>query len=252
MARKNIMQTAKIVGGVILALSAIGFVEKKQKTKPSLDVEITINNQQGNFFISKEDIQTIITNGFTPLLGENVPGHVLHEMEQRLINHQFIESAEVYKNLKGKLVVQVDQSVPVARLLHKDKPDAYLTDEGQVIPTSEQYAARVTLISGPYNQRMIEEGNRVTAEGQKILNLIRYAQQNEFWKAQIAQLDISKEGDITIYPQVGKQYLEFGKAENLADKFQRLELFYHQILPTKGWNEYERVNVQYQDQIICE
>jgi len=252
MANKNIVHTAKIVAGLVLVLSAIGFVEKKQKAKPSLDMEISINNQQGNFFISKEDIQTIISDGSAPLLGENVPGHVLHEMEQRLIDHKFIETAQVYKNLKGKLVVQVEQSVPVARLLHKDKPDAYMTADGHVIPTSESYTARVTLISGAFTERMIEDGRRVTPEGQKILNLIQYAQENEFWKAQIAQLDISKSGNITIYPQVGKQYIEFGSAVDMADKFQRLELFYKQILPAKGWNQYQRVNVQYQDQIICE
>ncbi|HCM77420.1 MAG TPA: cell division protein FtsQ, partial [Cytophagales bacterium] len=72
------------------------------------------------------------------------------------------------------------------------------------------------------------------------------------WKAQIAQLDFNKAGKIFIYPQVTGQIVEFGLPENFETKFQKLMVFYKEILPQMGWTKYERVNVEYEGQVIAE
>jgi cell division protein FtsQ len=69
---------------------------------------------------------------------------------------------------------------------------------------------------------------------------------------QIAQIDVNSQGKIVMIPQVGGQRLEFGRADDVEHKFKRLEIFFKEIMPTKGWNTYSRVNVEYKDQIICE
>lgn len=86
----------------------------------------------------------------------------------------------------------------------------------------------------------------------QVFQLINFINKEEFWKAQIAQLHIDRSGDITLYPQVTKQYIEFGKANNISAKFLKLQYFYTKILPYKGWNHYARVNLEYANQIICE
>ena len=61
-----------------------------------------------------------------------------------------------------------------------------------------------------------------------------------------------KDGEVELYPQVTKQKIEFGKPKDFEEKFSKLMTFYKEILPSKGWNYYERVNVKFKDQIICE
>lgn len=252
MNKKPLIHTGKIILGCLTIVALIGFVEKKHLTKSSLDLEISIVNQNGNFFITQEDIVELITEGPNSVLGQNVNEKELHEIETRLVAHKFIDGAQVYKNLKGKLVAEVQQSTPIARLLRPDDPDAYVTKEGNILPTSEKYAARVPLLSGDYTQRMIEDGRKVPQEAAEIMELLRFISGSDFWRAQVAQLDIDQRGEIIIYPQVGKQYIEFGTTSEFASKFERLEIFYKKILPKEGWNKYSRVNVKYRDQIICE
>jgi cell division protein FtsQ len=55
-----------------------------------------------------------------------------------------------------------------------------------------------------------------------------------------------------MYQQVGKQVIEFGEAKDIEEKFKKINLFYEEILPAKGWNTYSRVNVKYKGQIVCE
>ena len=82
--------------------------------------------------------------------------------------------------------------------------------------------------------------------------MLKYIENDAFWKAQIAHILIKKDGEIELYPQVTKQVVEFGMPEDFDGKFSKLLTFYKEILPKKGWNTYDRVNLKFENQIICE
>ncbi len=82
--------------------------------------------------------------------------------------------------------------------------------------------------------------------------LFNYVEQDEFWKAQISQMNIDKNGNINMSTQVSKQIVEFGKPVDIEEKFRKLKIFYKDILPTKGWNSYNRVSIKFKNQIVCE
>jgi cell division protein FtsQ len=89
-------------------------------------------------------------------------------------------------------------------------------------------------------------------ESKNILQLITNIRKDEFWNAQIAQLDIDSKARITMFPQVGDEKIEFGKPVDMDVKFKKLMIFYKEILPRTGWNKYDRVNLEYEGQIITE
>ena len=84
------------------------------------------------------------------------------------------------------------------------------------------------------------------------MELINKIRNDEFWSAQLAQLDIDQKGRITMFPQVGDERIEFGKPDNADIKFKKLMIFYKEILPRTGWNKYNRVNLEYEGQIVTE
>jgi cell division protein FtsQ len=84
------------------------------------------------------------------------------------------------------------------------------------------------------------------------MELLKFIESSTFWKAQIAQLHIDASGNIKMYQQVGKQVIDFGKPEMIESKFRKIEIFYEEIMPTKGWNTYNRVSVKFKNQIVCE
>ena len=85
-----------------------------------------------------------------------------------------------------------------------------------------------------------------------MLGLIHYINEHPFWKSQIAEMYVNKKGEVTFYTQISKQRVEFGKPENIEAKFKKLKIFYKEILPAKGWNNYEKVSLKYNNQIVCE
>jgi cell division protein FtsQ len=92
----------------------------------------------------------------------------------------------------------------------------------------------------------------VIGEMPELMELITFINEDEFWNAQITEVVLNSRNDIRLYQQVGKQIIEFGDAFDIEDKFDRISVFYKEILPKKGWNAYDRVSVKFKDQIICE
>lgn len=237
----------------ILMLVSISFSERKLDNHICQDIIISIDNQHENFFIDQQDIMGLITgSGEYVIKGTPYDELNLKEIEGRIQSERFIKEAEIYKDLKGNLLVRTELRRPFARIIREDAPDAFISEDGTILPYSAKYATRTVLLSGKYMDVLVKQDLTDSPEGMKIYDLIRYIQNDTFWKAQVAQLDIDASGDITIYPQVTKQLVEFGTADNIDDKFERLRIFYKQILPRKGWNLYKRVNLKYKDQIIAE
>lgn len=243
----------KVTLMAVILVAAIGFAERSDNDEVCNDIVIKILNQHSNFFIDQQDVIRLITdNGAELVKGASFNHLNLKEIEERVKADPFIKSAQIYKDLKGNLIVNTELRRPFARILGNNKPDAYIAMDGAILPVSDKYITRSILISGKYADDLMKENLKNTEEGQQIYEMLNYIYNDKFWKAQIAQIDIDKNLNMLLYPQVTKQMVEFGKPIDIEDKFRKLKIFYTEILPQKGWNKYERVNLKYKDQIIAE
>ncbi len=243
----------KVVLVSVLLLVLIGFANRKQQGEKCLDIVIKLGNQQNNFFIDEHDVMALMTdNGEEVLLGKHYKDINLKAIEERVKTQHFIKTAEIYKDLKGNLLVNAELRRPFARIMEPGKANGYVALDGTILPTSTKYTSRTVVLSGSYMTEMMKNSLTETEEGQKIYELLNFINNDRFWKAQIAQIDISKDLYVTLYPQVTKQVVEFGQPDEVAKKFKKLKAFYQKVLPQKGWNAYSRINLEYKDQVVAE
>lgn len=252
--RETIFRVLGIVAGVVTLVLLVSFSPKNFMGYRVEDIDVEIENAFENFFIDEEDVlELIMSNEGDSILGDAMGRVSLKEVESRIESHSFVKNAEVYRDLKGHLVVKAIQNKPVARLVSPRGQNAYIGESGELLPVSLKYTARVPVITGRYVDALMEMSNVQDDEyAMKVKALIDFILAEEFWRMQVAQLDIDSEGNINMYTQIGDQTIEFGKATEVEKKFKKLKIFYKQIMPTKGWNTYDRVNLAYKDQIICE
>jgi cell division protein FtsQ len=249
----NISLLVKSVGLVVLLTVSISFVDKKYNAKTVTTIDININNEYKNYFINEKDVlRTITDDGQNKIIGMLFSELNLDKIEDEIRKNHFVEDVEVYKELNGSLSVNIYQSKPIARLVSNQMQDRYISDKGKILPVSRRYTARVILIDGPYadNKKLTNLFDSET--GAQLMELLEFIENSTFWKAQIAQLHIDASGNIKMYQQVGKQVIDFGKPEMIESKFRKIEIFYEEIMPTKGWNTYNRVSVKFKNQIVCE
>ncbi|MFC2123637.1 cell division protein FtsQ/DivIB [Bacteroidota bacterium] len=249
----HIKREIKIVVLTVLAFSAIALTEKKEDQRTCNAIHIDIDNIEGNHYLDNNDIYQLMTSDESDfVLGSFYNRIDLRTIEDRIAENKYINSAEVHTDYRGNLNLKITLRIPIARIVLNGTTDMYLDQSGNLFPVSDRYTSRVLLISGNQTEVLAKEGFDGSKVNRDLLKLIQFIHASEFWYAQISQCDINSKGEITMYPMVTKQSIEFGKPENIEKKFQKLEIFYKRILPGKGWNFYSRVNIQYKDQIICE
>lgn len=249
----NIKREIKIVVAILVVAGIIAFTERRQGRASIKDITIKMVNINENHFLDENDIIDFMQLDRENLKGATLDKVNLKEVEQKIKREPFIKDAQLYSDLKGNLVVRTELRRPVARIVRNDGPDGYIAEDGTIMPVSEKFTARVVLISGPYVRSLLSHKNLNDYEdGKNLLGLIESIRDDEFWNAQIAQMEIDSKMRITILPQVGDERIEFGKPENSEEKFKKLMIFYKEILPRMGWNKYSRVNLEYEGQIVAE
>jgi len=249
----NIRKEIRIAFAILGLSFLIAFSEKKQGGAVCKNIVVQIENINDNHFLDERDVLHLVETSGQSIKGTSLSRINLRDIELKLKVDKHIKEAELYGDLKGNLIVNIELRRPIARIVQEDAPDAYVSEEGVIMGISDKFASRVMILSGKFTKQLLEAGHLMKLDaGKEIMEMIEYINEDPFWKAQIAQMDMNAKGEIVIYPQVTGQLVEFGTTANYEEKLKKLMVFYKEILPRKGWTKYERVNLKYEGQIIAE
>lgn len=171
-----------------------------------------------------------------------------NQVEKGLERISSIKNAEVYRQflvenyqLKGKLVIEVQQRQPLFRVL-SGKDDYYMDEEGVRIDGNGEFIQHVLVVTGEADEQFVRE---------RLLPMIRFIEQDEFWKAQIQQVNVLKEGEVQVVPLIGDQLVEFGGPEGYSKKFRNLKALYEQGFAETGWARYDTISLEFENQVVC-
>ena len=100
----------------------------------------------------------------------------------------------------------------------------------------------------------MSEESELSSSGKVLLELnalIRFIQNDDFLNAWIDQIYVNRQSEFELVPRNGAHTIEFGKAENMEVKFNKLMKFYKFGLAHVGWGSYKRINLKYKNQVVC-
>ena len=218
----------------------VSFINKKENN-------MIFNIISENSFLNNKEIFDL-TNG---IINDSSTIDLNH-LEEKIKSNEFIKNIEIYNNLNNVVNININQFKPYARLINNIGDDYYIDKNGEFFPVSNKYEDWVLLIFFKNYKNIDNEKNiNFFQNGNEIFKLINYINRNDFYKKQISQINVLKDGEMIMIPQITKQKIYFGNTDNMEIKFKKLELFYKNILPTKGWNYYESVNLKFKNQIVC-
>lgn len=249
----NLRRELRIVAVLVILFGLIAFTERMKDEVTVSEIEITIENIHENHYIDEKDVMRLMRLNTENLRGASLSKVNFSEIEHRIRQNPYVKDAELFSDLKGNLMVNVSLRRPFARIVQSDGPDAYIGEDGTIMPVSDRFSSRVVLISGDFVPKFLKLDNIHEIEaGDQLMAMLHAIHTDAFWSAQVAQIDVNAKGRVVIFPQVGDERIEFGKPEDFEIKFRKLKIFYKEVLPRVGWNKYDRINVEYQGQVVAE
>jgi cell division protein FtsQ len=236
--------------GSLILISLISFRALRLSERKVSGIEIEIMSNQDFYLIDQFEIQALLNKEQSVVLGTNFDQVDIKLLERQVEENPFVAEIDIFMSVTGVLGAKVSQAQPIGRLMSSRGPDQYIDVTGKLLPMNADYTARVPLISfAEYPQWESNLGENDL--GKQLMEFLIFINKDELWRAQIAQLAVSEENELTLWPQMTKQLILFGPADEIEEKFKKLKLFYKEVLPKKGWNTYSSINLKYKNQIVC-
>ncbi len=234
-------------GTVVLLVSAI---QKKDK-QHCKGVHINIDGVANNFFLDKKDIQASIRSisDGNPV-GKAIGSFDLKAIEQELQKNIWVKNVQLFFDNNEMLQVAVLEREPVARIFTNNGATFYIDSSLTILPLSDKFSARLPVFTNfPTDKKVLIKADSTLLKD--ILLVSNTIQENPFLMAMIDQVDITPQRTFEMVPKFGNNIIVFGDANDVNEKFKKLELFYKDVIVKAGWNKYSVIDIQYKNQVVA-
>lgn len=233
---KNKWRILKILVTVILFGFLLSFSLKRFNNAKMENVSINMNQSKTPvYFIDEKDIKDLVKQ-YNPT--RKIGDVKIPELEKKINENPFVDSANVYMNLNGNLNVDIKQRVPVFRL-SKNGKDFYVDEKGVEFPISRNFSYPCMLVMGDVD----------ASEYQELGQLVEKIDKDDFSKKYF--IGIKKEKDsYNLLTSDGNYKVEIGDLDNIDFKVKGFKTFVEKYLVYQNPNKYKKISVKYNNQIV--
>jgi cell division protein FtsQ len=248
-----------LVGLGSIALWSISIVEQGKSQIIQVQIEIEQNGLNDRF-ITPERIDSLLRIPQGVLVGKAMNELDMGNLNRFIRQDAAVASCEIVLGVDGIVRAKVKERLPILRVLNPSGNGFYLDKEGnsfsllnyavaqvpvfltetEVMPMefpvkSEYYTADV--LNGTYLDEMCIFG----------LHIHNNPDLNDL----IEHVSVKSYGGFEVTPRIGNQVIDYGVAYNLDTKTKMLFEFYKTQSNRINLEKYERINLNYNRQVVC-
>lgn len=214
------------------------FASNRNSNRPVSQPQIQFVGEN-NLFITDEAVSKLLIQNYGDV--KNMPKETLdlNVLEHALNSNPMIKSAEVYVTVNGTLTAKIEQKKPIARV--STNASYYIDDEGLYMPLSSNYSSRVPLVTGYVNKNNLKN----------VFTVASKIDSDDFLKKNV--IEIHQDSDMAIYLKLRQCHfiVQIGSMDFLDKKINNLKAFYKKSFKEKTLNNYSKVNLQFDNQVVC-
>ncbi len=220
---------------------AVTVINSKPKKWIAKELKLTIADSSNYRFICEEEVQSLLKKKRIHPTGKAESEINIRQLEDEVSKHPFVRKAECYLTAGGKVRIDIDQRIPLIRVMSGNGDNYYIDNEGKIMPAGRK-AVHVAIATGYIDKKFAQEN---------LFKLGKFLYDDPFWRSQVQQINITPKREVELVPRAGNHIIFIGNLDNMEEKFEKLQKFYHEALNHVGWNKYSRISIEFSNQIIC-
>lgn len=228
----------KLMAVLCLVVFLYAFASSRNSVRKVSEPNIQFIGED-NLFITEEAVSKLLIQSYGDI--KNMPKETLalNVLERALNSNPMIKTAEVYVTVNGTLTAKIEQKRPIARV--STNASYYIDDEGFYMPLSSNYSARVPIVTGHVEKNNLEN----------VYAVARKVEQDDFLKKNV--IEIHQDVNKVIYLRLRQCHflVQLGSVDFLDKKINNLKAFYQKSLKENTLNNYSKVNLQFDNQVVC-
>ncbi|MDI5893560.1 cell division protein FtsQ/DivIB [Flavobacterium algoritolerans] len=164
----------------------------------------------------------------------------LNKLETTLNAQEMIDRSDVFVSIDGVLKAVVKQKTPIARFFD-NSGSFYIDYEGNRMPLSTNFTARVPLVSGGINKKNNED----------LSDLFRLIYDDAFLKKNIIGIQIMPNGSLKMLNRNFDYQIDFGRMINVERKFRNYKAFFQKAVLDSSLYKYKKIDLRFTEQVVC-
>lgn len=221
---------------VIFLYSFTSYRNNHRKIK-KVEVEILDNNTP---FIKSEMVNKLLIEKNSNAKTFTKETLVLKKLENSINKQELVQKANVFISVDGVLKAVVKQKTPLGRVITENE-SFYIDYEGNKMPFSDNYTARVPLISGEIN----------VIKKEKLALVLRTIFEDEFLQKNIIGVQVLPNGSLILENRNYDFRIDFGRTINVERKFNNYKAFFQKAVSDSILNKYRIINLRFTQQVVC-
>lgn len=221
-------------------VAAVTMFNRKPTDEICKGMILNVENRAGYDFVSENDIENMLKSEHLFPTEMPVDSVNVRKLEECIAQHPFVRDVECYLTSGSKVAVDIRQRIPIMRIMSDNGDNYYIDNKGDIMSQTNQ-PVHVAVATGNIDRKFAQE---------ELFELGKYLQSDPFWHAQVEQINVTPQKELEIVPRVGNHILFLGKAKDFDEKFRKLQTFYKKVLNQIGWNKYQRISIEFKNQII--
>jgi cell division protein FtsQ len=165
----------------------------------------------------------------------------LKMLEQAIEDHQMVKKADVFMTIDGVLKVKIDQKKPMARVVMNDSVSHYIDENGGFMPLSENFTARVPIISGEIQHKYKKQ----------FVDLLTLIHESEFLSQHVIGIQITANNEVVLKVRNYKHEVFLGRLNDFQDKIKNYQIFFQKAVQDGTINLYNTINLEFTKQVVC-
>jgi len=223
----------------VLVIFLFSFTSKRSDKRKLTKCNITFVDDNAPF-VKQEAVNKLLIEYNEELTSIEKEDLDLNMLEKRLNAHKMIEKSDVYLSIDGVLKAVVKQKTPIARIFENGS-SFYIDYKGDKMPLSNNFTARVPLVSGRINKNNNED----------LAALFRLIYDDAFLKKNIIGIQIMPQGNLLMHNRNFDYQINFGTLTNVEQKFKNYKAFFQKAVLDSSLYKYKKIDLRFTEQVVC-
>lgn len=227
-----------LVIGLVVGVMVWMTLKKDPVVCSKLNIYITDINERN--YVSDRDLRNHLeTAGLQPvgMLASQLP---LQAMEDCILQHPLIRTAECYRTNQGDACLRVTQRVPKLRVI--TATESYFVDtDRKRMPVRKSVDSDVLVVSGHVGERMACN---------ELFDMVTWIEKNAFWRERILRIDIREGKQIVLKQQGNEPLIILGEINEYKTKMKKLQTYLSKITEEMGLPTYRELDIRFKNEVI--
>lgn len=232
----------------------LGFAMNRSSEARCEGVDITVLGDPTVRFVTQQSLTEFIHLHGHTFNGERMKDIDTYGIEVDINSIPFVDRVVVYKTIDRRVSIAVEQRIPVLRIFFEDGSSNYVDSEARIMELSDSYSYKCLPVTGlkplEPNTSVIEKSNS-DLELYTLWQMANFIASDEFWNAQIIQVDIDEKKGAVLIPRVGNHEIILGSTKDYNVKLRKLKEFYDKGIKQTNWNIYHSLDLRYEGQVVA-